>query len=320
MKILYLPIVSYSMLPQSPHAYLDIFSQNGFDCYFMDSNHPAAEKHTHEPFSPQENFTVLPPNYDVNKIKPDILFISYPPHIHQVENFKPKNVMLVLYDFHDEGYHRELKKGIELADVIVSISHELYDFAIQLGADEDKLLYIPNGVYYDEFNKKHEMPNELKQINKPIIGYEGAISKHWVDINLLNKTADEYGVTFIGSVFDGDLSPNIYNLGHMERKELIQYIQHFDVGLIPFPRNKFAQHCDPLKYKEYLAAGIPTVSTPIPAVMETELAYVGDNFTNLINKALEENNRKLVNERKRFAKKLDWKTILKPLVNRLGEL
>jgi glycosyltransferase involved in cell wall biosynthesis len=44
------------------------------------------------------------------------------------------------------------------------------------------------------------------------------------------------------------------------------YVQAFDVGIIPYVLNDWTRAVDPLKLLEYLAAGIPVVSTPIPEV------------------------------------------------------
>jgi glycosyltransferase involved in cell wall biosynthesis len=45
-----------------------------------------------------------------------------------------------------------------------------------------------------------------------------------------------------------------------------------DVGLIPFKRNPVTHHADPIKAYEYLAAGLPVVSTDLPALRR--LAHV----------------------------------------------
>jgi glycosyltransferase involved in cell wall biosynthesis len=43
-------------------------------------------------------------------------------------------------------------------------------------------------------------------------------------------------------------------------------VQAFDVGIIPYVLNDWTRAVDPLKLLEYLAAGIPVVSTPLPEV------------------------------------------------------
>jgi glycosyltransferase involved in cell wall biosynthesis len=297
---------------------MNFLAKNGFDCYFMDSNHPAAEKHTEKPFKAQENLTVLPPGYDIREIDPDVLFYSYPPHIQLVDQFKPDTVLFVMYDYHGDEYLPSLKRSLDVADIVVAISKKLYNLAIKLGCKERKLLYIPNGVYYKDFIGKFKKPKVLKNMESPIIGYSGVISEKWTDIALLNEVAEHYTVVCTGAVFDGDLSDNIINLGHQSNEEFPAFVRSFDVGLLPFKVSKFSKCMDPLKYYQYCAAGIPTVSISIPAVMDSNLAYCTDeHFSEFIKLALNEHSKYRMTKRRKYARDHDWETVLKPLLEEL---
>ena len=60
--------------------------------------------------------------------------------------------------------------------------------------------------------------------------------------------------------------PNVHWLGPRDHQLLPDYLRFFDVGLIPFRHVPVAHNANPIKLYEYLAAGVPVVSTALPAV------------------------------------------------------
>jgi glycosyltransferase involved in cell wall biosynthesis len=61
-------------------------------------------------------------------------------------------------------------------------------------------------------------------------------------------------------------APNIHLLGRKPYADLPAYCRGFDVALNPFRINALTLAANPLKVREYLAAGVPVVSTNIPEV------------------------------------------------------
>jgi len=59
---------------------------------------------------------------------------------------------------------------------------------------------------------------------------------------------------------------NVHVLGGRPYEELPAYCRGFDVGLIPFRMNRLTRAVNPIKLREYLAAGLPVVSAPLPEV------------------------------------------------------
>jgi hypothetical protein len=57
---------------------------------------------------------------------------------------------------------------------------------------------------------------------------------------------------------------NMHFLGRKSYAELPAYCKEFDVGLIPFKINELTKAVNPIKLREYLAAGLPVVSTRLP--------------------------------------------------------
>jgi len=88
-------------------------------------------------------------------------------------------------------------------------------------------------------------------------------------------------------VLDG--VPNIHRLGRKPYSELPAYCAAFDVALNPFAINELTLAANPLKVREYLAAGLPVVSTDIPEVHQLEDCLIGtghDDFIAKIEQAL----------------------------------
>ncbi len=61
--------------------------------------------------------------------------------------------------------------------------------------------------------------------------------------------------------------PNLHWLGMKSYADLPPYLAGWDVGLMPFALNEATRFISPTKTPEFLAAGVPLVSTPVPDVV-----------------------------------------------------
>jgi glycosyltransferase involved in cell wall biosynthesis len=71
--------------------------------------------------------------------------------------------------------------------------------------------------------------------------------------------------------------PNVHLLGRKPFADLPAYSKGFDVALLPFPISEVTLNANPLKVREYLAAGLPVVSTKIPEVEVLRACEVADD-------------------------------------------
>jgi len=139
---------------------------------------------------------------------------------------------------------------------------------------------IPNGVDFDAFATPHPEPEDLAAIPRPRIGYAGII-KQQLDLGLVSRLAEEHpqwSFVMVGPVSHEERigeavsalreRPNVYFLGNKPVDRLPGYVQHLDVGILCYRINDYTNCIYPLKLHEYLAAGLPTVSTPIRTVSE----------------------------------------------------
>jgi glycosyltransferase involved in cell wall biosynthesis len=139
---------------------------------------------------------------------------------------------------------------------------------------KDKTITIPHGVNYALFNEKQgKRPADLPP-GKSIVGFYGSIST-WIDQELIlhaAKMLPDWNFVFIGHIecnIDNLLKvSNIHFIGAKNHCDLPNYIQHWNVALLPFKDNKQIQMCNPLKLREYLASGTPIVSTHFNALDE----------------------------------------------------
>lgn len=133
---------------------------------------------------------------------------------------------------------------------------------------------ITHGVDVPHFRKACDpttpVPAEIGSLNKPIIGFFGLIAD-WVDLDLIRflaRSRPQWTFVLIGKVVTS-LAPiegltNVHLLGQKPYGSLPGYAKAFDVALMPFVMNELTLAANPLKIREYLAAGLPVVSSAIP--------------------------------------------------------
>lgn len=163
---------------------------------------------------------------------------------------------------------------------------------------------IRHGVDFSHFKKALDeeivIPEEMKNLPRPIIGFHGLLAD-WVDYELIKKTARHFkhgSIVLIGKIaVDAERKikilddvENVHFLGRKPYSDLPNYCKSFDVALNPFAISELTLAANPLKVREYLAAGLPVVSTDIPEVAILDHCLIGADHTEFISrieKALE---------------------------------
>ena len=132
--------------------------------------------------------------------------------------------------------------------------------------------YLPQGVNFEHFATPRPVPLELAALPRPMVGFAGGVSE-CCDLDLINRLAVAYSggsVVLVGPItipaerLEAIRRPNVHLLGPRAYADLPGYVQAFDVGIIPYLLNDWTRAVDPLKLLEYLAAGLPVVTTPLP--------------------------------------------------------
>lgn len=158
-------------------------------------------------------------------------------------------------------------------DAVFAINAALADAKRQLNP---RTFVSPHGVDHALFAKALDPatvePADLARVPHPRLGFYGTL-RDWVDFELLAHVARKrpaWQIVLIGQQL-GDLSAleglsNVHLLGQKPHHELPAYCKGFDVGMIPYRIDERMTFVNPLKLREYLSAGVPVVSTPVPEV------------------------------------------------------
>jgi glycosyltransferase involved in cell wall biosynthesis len=185
---------------------------------------------------------------------------------------------------------------------------------------------LANAADYDTFenaiNKNFPQPVEMKDLAKPVIIYTGHYSDLRLDHVLVRRICTEFKeatVLFVGTYEKKDLEkeslltiPNLHFIGSRPIESLPAYLSHASVAIIPYKSNELTRGIYPLKINEYLAAGIPTVSSNFSNDINSfdGLIYLGnthDEFIAQIKTALSENPQEKLAVRMNHAFNNSWR-------------
>ncbi|WP_420595423.1 glycosyltransferase family 1 protein [Deinococcus sp.] len=131
-------------------------------------------------------------------------------------------------------------------------------------------------------------PADQAELSRPRLGFYGVIDERF-DTELLAELArrrPEWDFVLLGPVVKLEESElpraeNIHYLGMKSYAELPAYLAHWDAALLLFARNAATEFISPTKTPEYLAAGVPVVSTSIRDVVrpygEQQLVRIADS-------------------------------------------
>lgn len=170
-----------------------------------------------------------------------------------------------------EAYAELLEDCLNHADAIVGGSRRFLRGCAERGFT--KTLLLRNGVDPARFRgeEKSVEPEDLQAIPRPRIGYIGTLSR-WMDFPLLERLATlnpQWSFVLIGNPYRTEIPEtlkrqgNVHFLGERKAAEIPAYLAGLDVGLVLYQARAGANSDgDSMKVYEYLAGGLPAVSTP----------------------------------------------------------
>ena len=182
------------------------------------------------------------------------------------------------------------RRLIEKADMVIASSGPLYESKRRYNPNT---FLVPHGVDVQHFRKACQpetvIPPEIAALKTPVIGFHGLVAD-WVDLELVRFLASarpEWSFVLIGKQ---DTSTerlrglsNVHLLGRKDYALLPACCKGFHVAILPFVVNELTLAANPLKLREYLAAGLPVVSTAIPeAARLGDLIRIGDSFDHFL--------------------------------------
>lgn len=236
----------------------------------------------------------------------------------------------VIYDcmdhhagFLDDGYGNDAtRRAIEesedallrCSDAVLTTSRLLDERVRPIAR---RTLLVPNGTDFAHFNRRPSVLALDPGLARPVVGYYGAISS-WFDVALVEEAArlrPAWTFVLVGSTVGADVSrlerlPNVQLLDERPYAEIPSYLHAFDVACIPFRLTPLTQATNPVKFYEYLSAGKPVVSTPLPELAPYEGFYyparTPREFVDQVERALVDQSPQRESERIALALRNTW--------------
>jgi glycosyltransferase involved in cell wall biosynthesis len=219
----------------------------------------------------------------------------------------------------------------EASDLVLSVSAAVAD---DLRARGVEAAYLPNGCdapFYAAVDSAPAPPDV--DLPGPVAGFVGHLNGR-TDLALLEAVlAAGASLLLVGprdpgfepERLDALLArPGVSYVGPRPFEQLLPYLKAIDVGIVPYANTQFNRNSFPLKTLEYLAAGRPVVSTPLPAVrsLHTDLVALAETPREFAAAVMREAARgaepALVDARRAFAAGHSWAARAEQLAGLLG--
>jgi len=165
-------------------------------------------------------------------------------------------------------------KLLQIADVVFTGGRSLYEAKKH---QHGNIYSFPSSIDKKHFALSRSIktePEDQARIVGVKLGFFGVIDERF-DLELIEYLSEQkpnWQIILIGPVVKIDPSSlpqrsNIHYLGQKSYQQLPGYLSGWDLALIPFKLNDSTRFISPTKTPEYLAAGVPVVSTPIRDVV-----------------------------------------------------
>lgn len=217
---------------------------------------------------------------------------------------------LLFYDFNDSPFQFAAapawargywQRTLAQVDAIFVVSEY---YRRELSAQTDRpLVPLGNGVEFDRFAAPRETPAVLAALPRPRIGYIGLLS-HFLDFELLEalRRARRGGTLVLIGPGDPATAADVRALaaregvfvaGPQPYEDVPAWLQGLDAGVIPFRAAlPHVQGINPNKVYQFLAAGLPVVTTPVldlaPAPPRLQFATDVPGWERALARALDE--------------------------------
>lgn len=211
---------------------------------------------------------------------------------------------------------------VQNADFTIVTSSQLKD---KLSKHANKVHLVANAADHKLFHRavaNHiSRPEELDDVQCPIITYMGNVSSLRMDYELLVKVANanpDKLVLVVGPYRKNEYDQfqlynfrNIRFIGPRTLEQLPVYLRYTDCAIIPYIKNTLTRSIYPLKINEYLGAGKPVVSTDFSEDIKTfqgiaHIASSHDEFLKMVQQALNQTEQDAIDKRLEVAANNTW--------------
>jgi len=210
--------------------------------------------------------------------KPVVWFYT-PMALPLLQSFEPS---LVIYDCMDElaAFKNAPKQLLQresallnIADLVFTGGPSLYQSKKERHDNAHCFSSSVDAKHFQQAKDPDYSHPEQAHIPHPRLGFYGVIDERF-DTELVKAMADahpEWQIVLVGPVVKIDPAnlpkqPNVHYMGQRTYDELPKFLAGWDVCLLPFALNESTKFISPTKVLEYMAAELPSVSTPITDV------------------------------------------------------
>ncbi|MGN9845719.1 glycosyltransferase [Nonomuraea sp. H19] len=219
-----------------------------------------------------------------------------------------------------ETLEREL---LARADRVVYVSRALMDEERPITGE--RAHFLDHGVDIDHFTRTADLPADMAAVPGPRVGFFGALDEFVVDVDLLERVAAELPQASLVLIGDATVPmerltryPNVHWFGFLPYERIPVYASGFDVAIMPWQDNAWIRHANPIKLKEYLALGLPIVSTDFPELAHyrdrVSIAADPDRFVEAVKAALSEGGRRPAAELRASVLDMSWSSRARELM------
>ena len=238
-------------------------------------------------FNNQFSFLIINIYCSLKYSSKPIFWFFYPQLVNLIKlPIKPQKIVYDIVDnftspiFKDNQKLKSQKKYLlDHADIVTSISNSLIKISKKI-SPKTKIHLVPQGFNVQKSISINPNLDRIKKIpNK--VGFIGGIGNRLDYKLLLNLIPTTLNINYI---FVGPISidrnsaqkpvnkltkklfsfPNVYHIDTVAKNQIFQFIQTFDIGIIPYDIDQeFNKYCYPMKLFEYFSAGKPVIATPI---------------------------------------------------------
>jgi len=164
-----------------------------------------------------------------------------------------------------------LRRAIAMADAVVAVSPVLRDRLRRYDVEAE---VIPAGCTLTAApaeatpDRRRPLAAFLGGMSPRVLpGHLRAVLEAGCDLVMLGGLARNFPTGSQRTELEAVLAhPRVLWRGHLSEPEVAEVLGGVDVGLVPYDASSFNAASFPLKTLEYLGAGVPVVSTPLPAI------------------------------------------------------
>lgn len=182
-----------------------------------------------------------------------------------------------------ESFRAAEERIARRADVVLGSAPELVERMRLLNPNVHEAFNVADTAAFATAMAPGPLDAAVQALPEPRVMFVGAIIASKIDIPLVREMAalrPGWSWVLVGPRGPGDPTtdvsglhglPNVHLLGHRPYEELPTVLRGADVAIMPYHVDGEMRSVFPMKTYEYLAAGLPVVSTPLPALAQVDL-------------------------------------------------